>query len=243
MEEYKFTGWNIDITNLEITEDIELIAQFEVVKLKEYKVIFKNYDGSILYTDFVNYGQNAIYMGDIPQKDNDKDGNKYTFIGWDVEYNNVTSDLIVTAQFSENKLEYVVTFKNYDGSVLLTILVKHGDNAFYNLSNPIRENDSKYQYEFIGWDKDLNNIVTDTEFIAQYSKKEVEFNVYFLDFKDDIIVTQKVKYGNAANYNLEEPIKPADNIVQIYSFDKWDVDYSCVTEVLVVKPSYQDFYK
>ena len=60
-----------------------------------YIVTFKDWDGTVLKIEEVEQGQSATAPTD-PTREN------YTFIGWDKEFSNVQSDLIVTAQYTIN---------------------------------------------------------------------------------------------------------------------------------------------
>ena len=59
--------------------------------------------------------------------------------------------------------DHVVTFKDYDGSVIKVVLVRNWANA-QSPADPTRNG-----YKFTGWDKNLNNITEDMEVLAQYS--------------------------------------------------------------------------
>lgn len=151
-EGYNFTGWDKSFNN--ITANVTITAQYSI---KTYTVIFKDDDGSTLKTQTVNHGSNATAPSN-PSKDG------YTFTGWDKSFNNITSDLTVTAQYSINT--YTVTFKDWDGSTLKTQTVNYGSNATAP-SNPIRDG-----YEFIGWDKAFTNVTSNLTVTAQYTKIE-----------------------------------------------------------------------
>ena len=73
-----------------------------------YDVVFKNYDGSVLYQTKVNAGESAIYEGEDPSKPADVD-NYYEFEGWDKPFDNITSDLEVTAIYKSTS-----NFKDFD---------------------------------------------------------------------------------------------------------------------------------
>lgn len=87
---YTFTGWDKTFTN--VTSDLTVTAKYD---MNTYKVTFKDYDGTTLKTQTVNYGGNAT-----PPSDPVRDG--YTFTGWDTAFDNVISDLTVTAQYTQN---------------------------------------------------------------------------------------------------------------------------------------------
>lgn len=57
-------------------------------------VIFKDYDGTVIKTENINYGESAN-APDAPQRDG------YIFLNWDKTFDNVTSDLVVTAQYTK----------------------------------------------------------------------------------------------------------------------------------------------
>ena len=72
--------------------DAEIEAIFT---LKKYTVTFVDYNGTVLKTETVQHGS-----APVAPEDPEREG--YTFTGWDVEFDYVTSDLTVTAQYKEN---------------------------------------------------------------------------------------------------------------------------------------------
>ena len=89
---YTFAGW--DKAFNKITADLVVTATY---KINEYTVTFKDYDGTVLKTQKVESGKAATAPAD-PTREN------YKFAGWDKAFNNVTSDLVVTATYSTTKL-------------------------------------------------------------------------------------------------------------------------------------------
>lgn len=59
-----------------------------------YTVVFKDYDGTVIKTESINYGESAT-APDIPQRDG------YVFLNWDKTFENITSDLVVIAQYTK----------------------------------------------------------------------------------------------------------------------------------------------
>ena len=163
---YTFTSWDKSFDN--ITENLVVTAQYEINK---YTVTFKDYDGSVLKAqENVEYNTSATAPSN-PTRDG------YTFVGWDKSFDNVTEDLVVTAQYEINK--YTVIFKDYDGSVL-----KAQENVDYNTSATAPSNPTRDGYTFAGWDKSFDNVTEDLVVTAQYiltpgevEVKEVEGNV------------------------------------------------------------------
>ena len=131
--------------------------------LPVFTVTFKDWDGSVLNEQQVSYGQAASAPSD-PERTG------YTFTGWDVDFTNITCDLVVTAQYDINT--YTVTFKDWDGSVLDEQQVSYGQAA----SAP--NDPERTGYTFTGWDVDFTSITGDLVVTAQYS-----INRYTITYK------------------------------------------------------------
>ena len=146
---YTFTGWDSDYSN--VTNDLTVTALYNI---NSYTVNFVDYDGTALKTETVNYGGSATAPVNPTRTG-------YSFTGWDVDFSNVVSDMTVTATYSINS--YIVTFIDYDNTVLDTQVVNYGNPAIAPV-DPIRVG-----YSFSGWDKDFSNITADLTITAQYS--------------------------------------------------------------------------
>ena len=206
---YTFTGW--DKAFNKITADLVVTATY---KINEYTVTFKDYDGTVLKTQKVESGKAATAPADPTRT-------HYTFTGWDKAFDNVTSDLVVTATYKIN--EYTVTFKDYDGTVLKTQKVESGKAATAP-ANPTRTH-----YTFTGWDKSFNKITADLVVTATY--KINEYTVTFKDYNGTVLKTEKVESGKAAT-------APAEPTREHYKFAGWDKSFSNVTSDLVVTATY-----
>lgn len=90
-EGYTFVKWDKDFSN--ITEDIIVTAEYSI---NTYNVIFKDYDGTVLKTEEVEYGKSATAPKNPTRKG-------YTFTKWDKDFSNITSDLTVTAVYTKKQ--------------------------------------------------------------------------------------------------------------------------------------------
>ena len=135
-------------------EDYE--CDFVITVVKFYTITFKFKD-EVIKTEKVKEGESAT--APIVEKEG------YEITGWDKDYNNITSDLEINAEYVK---VYTVTFKFKD-EVIKTEKVREGESA----TAPIVE---KKEYKVTGWDKDYSNITND-----------LEVNAIFISLKDKIL--------------------------------------------------------
>lgn len=101
-----FTGWNTQADgngiafneNTIIDKNTTLYAQYAY---NPVSVVFKDEDGTIYQEGLVQYGKNAIAPND-PVKEG------FTFDGWDIDFTNVKTDLVVLAKWVTNDTDLPV---------------------------------------------------------------------------------------------------------------------------------------
>ena len=86
-EGYTFIGWDKDFST--VTDHMTITAQY---RINRYCVRFLDYDNTLLKTDSVVYQSAATAPAD-PYREG------YTFIGWDKDFNSITADLDIYAQY------------------------------------------------------------------------------------------------------------------------------------------------
>ena len=137
-----------------------------------YWVKFVCRDGELISCQYVDEGENAVAPIDFIC--GCEDGPEMLkFIGWDKEFNNITSNLVVTAIYEKR---FYVRFNDWDGSLLTWQYVAEG-GAATPPANPTREG-----YTFVGWDKDFSNVTEDMIVTAQY--EEIIVPIYSFNYKD-----------------------------------------------------------
>ena len=172
-----WSSCNVQFTNMTYTVTYELASV-------SYTVTFKDWDGTVLKTQTVASGGSASTPSN-PTRDG------YAFSGWDKDYNNVTSDLVVTAQYTKNVIVTVtqnaggyIVYNNtrYEGN--FTLEVAYGGDVDFE----IHANDGYYiriaDFVMDGFEPDVNetnkdyvytkrgytNIRSDEAFLAEYAR-------------------------------------------------------------------------
>ena len=122
-EGFRFDRWSDDVTDnprlLTVDDDLTLTAIFAA--LDKYTVTFVGMNGAVIGYDYVYEGQ-AATAPEVPEVEG------YTFVGWDQDFSNVTSDMTVTAQ-------YEMTVKMYS----LKLEVEGGSKLYFGRYNAFGE--------------------------------------------------------------------------------------------------------
>jgi len=212
VEGYTFSGWDKEFDN--VTSDLTVKALYDI---NIYTVTFLGFNDTELKVEYVEYGGSAT-----PPDEPEVEG--YTFIGWDKDFSNISSDLTVTALYKKNT--YTVTFLGFDGeTVLKSETVEYGEAA------TAPEAPAVEHYTFTGWDSnDYTYVSKDLTIHAVYEIDK--FNVIFVGFGGVTLKEEVVPYGGSAT----EPSVP---YVEGYDFKGWDTDFTNVQSDLIVTALYE----
>ena len=229
---YTFNGWTPSVSA--VTGNVTYSAVFTSI-INKYTVLYYDEDGSTLLGSVtVEHGKNAEYPNPLPAKAS-TDQYVYSFDKWvtatggttEAKLTNICENTSVYAKYSTNARTYVVTFCDYDGTILSQIDVAYG-NAATAPGDPEREG-----YRFDGWNKAYSNITGDLTVKATYVQ---QFTVEFLDYDNSVIDTQLVDYNGSAT----APENPTRNN---YRFTGWNTGFSNVVHDFTVKAEYIRQYK
>lgn len=228
---YKFTGWDKQY-NEPIYENTIFTATYKE-ETRKYVVTFKNYDGTTLRTDNVEYGSTAMYTSENPVKPSDDEHIEYTFSGWDknLDTTTITKDTVFTAQFSESQF-VIATFNNYDGSPLYRDKVKKGAVPTYGGRTPTRPYaGTDKAYRFLSWDRVLTSINSDTVYTAVFELLNY-YTVTFKNYDGTVLQTVKVLEGESATYTGDSPYRystTSGDYLTTYFFSGWSSSTDNVT--------------
>ncbi|MCL1858167.1 MAG: InlB B-repeat-containing protein [Oscillospiraceae bacterium] len=154
-----FDGWDIEWSGT-VTGD----ATYTALWRERYKftVTFVDGTGNTVDTQEVEEEGSAT-----APEDPEREG--YTFTGWDVDFDNITGDLIVTALWEKNKynVKFVDGYSDDGDDVIITDIIEYGDGATAP-PNPTRPG-----YTFDGWDSGFDNITEDLTVTAKWRQNAV----------------------------------------------------------------------
>lgn len=223
--EYEFAGWNKSLED--VRSSFSTTALF-VPSESQFEVTFCNYDEEVLYVDKVGYGGTATYVGATPTRPSEGQYG-YAFTGWSKPITNITEDTIVFARYSRYEITYDVSFKNYDGSLLQLSKVRYGKSVKYLGEDPVRPDDEKYTYTFVGWDRDIDCVTENLDVYPVWEKELRTFRTIFRNEDGSLLYEGATEYGKTAVYLGETPYKASD-LTTVYQFDGWDKPLENITE-------------
>src|SRR5690554_4741244 len=185
---HTFSGWYLDeslaqTTKLsdDITTSVTLYAKWEVIK---YSISFE-VDGELNEAQKTEYTIFDSVELLSPTRSN------YTFLGWfdsidDIEVITsipigTTGDLTFYAKWEANDVsnQHVISFNNYDGSLLAEVLVESGQVPVYSGQTPTKPASKTHTYVFIGWDMTLVAATQDADYVAVFDAVEINLDTIF----------------------------------------------------------------
>lgn len=115
---------------------------------------------------------------------------------------------------------FIITFKDYDGSVLQTESIKEGETPTYNESEPTRDNDEDYSYTFNGWIPTLGKVTANTTYTATYLKTELPYTIT-IDLNGGSSLETKLQFKTD---KVTKDILPFDLVMEDYLFKGYELN-------------------
>lgn len=197
-----------------ITSDMTVYGKW---KVEQFTVTFVDSDGNVISEQTVDYGDSAVppAADEIP----DKDG--YSFSGWSGSYDNVTSDLVLTAEYE--KIPYIgkVSFLVNGESVLTVEDVAEGERLarYFDQANAAVQLPDYVAFDSV-WQDDSGNTVTSD---AVFGDKDLVLNAV-LSLSNSLVVEKYDGYtagtttGNASNADFDYTLVYNENIFAVLGY-------------------------
>lgn len=224
---YTFKEWDTAIVDensqpITVTGDKDFTALFTET-LNKYTVTWKDWNGTVLKSEQVEYDTLPEYTGETPTRAEDVQY-IYTFKQWTPEIEKVTGDVTYTAVYSQTVRQYTVTWKNWDGSVLKTEKYDYGQTPDYGTEStaPTKASTDEFEYTFSGWAPEIVSVTGDAEYTAQFTEATRVYTITYLNYDGSTLATAEVKYGDpiTSGYTGATPVKPSDE-AHNYTFSGW----------------------
>lgn len=205
---------------IEGTTNLIAIDKIEAPKPK-YTVNFYDWDGTIISTQTVTQGDDAVVPTNPTRKG-------YNFVGWDKSVANIKENTDFYADFE--KQQFTVVFVDWKNESVKVQKFAYGDV----LTPP--EAEEVEGKTFDGWDEiRKGNTIVKSDMVVRAEYETNTYTVKFYDFDGNVISTQQVEYGKSP----EVPDTVKDSL-DGKKFAGWfnPEDYSEVKTDVAVYPTY-----
>jgi hypothetical protein len=271
------TGANVDQSVLTGTVSVPTIGQYELYKYQEtwsdltivprdgiipqYKVTFRNYDGTELDVQYIDqYGsavdpitreEDAIA---IPTKESSIQYS-YSYSGWDKEFTNIVMDIEVYATYEESLREYTIKYVSM-GVPVKTATGLYGENIVYDGDMPTyTAAEPTAFYLFNRWDKsgfltgdfDENGVKTVTAIFDKFDKGVTYFSDKRLMNLSPVEIYATIRLSELGKFNIGSNEGQTDEDYDGFIINKDgytitvgnDIDYDDIeSELLISKETY-----
>ena len=244
---YTFTGWSTTpngsveyrpgdtVRNL-TEENGRTITLYAVWTPIKYRITFKNYDGTVLATQMVDYDSVPVYGGVSPEKPVTAES-VFTFAGWSPELAVVKGEAEYTAQFTATPRPYLIRFVNEDNTELYRAQVPYGTVPEYKGETPTKASTQQYSYLHDGWTTELVPVTGSAVYKAKFKPVVNRYTAKFLNGNGTVIWETTLDYGSELVYGGETPTKEKD--VQFeYTFSGWNKVLSPVVADVTYEPRF-----
>lgn len=149
--------------------------------------------------------------------------------------NSLTESILLNFIDESVWLEYLVIFRDADGTILQSTTYHYGDTV-QEPDAPTKESDAYGTYTFAGWDKEVVVCTGDAIYTATYSLEPANYTVIFKNWDGAVLDTQTVTCFE----DVSAPTAQRDPDAQYhYTFVAWDKDFSEVMADLTVTAQYR----
>ncbi len=211
-----FVGWEDESGNMTdvyaVRTDKVLTA---VIKNVKHRVTFIDGNGT-KYVTYAEHGKDIV-VPEIPSIAG------YAFKKYNIPFDKAYNDMVILLEYTPKKVK--VTYADENGRTIFETEIDYGSNA------SAVEMPEKDGYEFVGFDKTLSCIKSDTVFTAVY--KSASYDVVFFDFYGNIIQVSEVERGKGA-------VAPTLSSDGINVFKGWKQDFTNISGYLEVYPVTED---
>ncbi len=122
---------------------------------------------------------------------------------------------------SVKPVEYTITWKNYDGSILKTDIVESGTKPEYYGPTPTRESNQLYKYTYAGWVPKIVPATSDTFYTAYYNTTVKQYEVTWRNYDGSLLGVEKCDYGRTPAYKGTTPTKVSTDPAIQFEFLDW----------------------
>lgn len=211
---YEFVPWAV----ADVVKDSVYTAAY-LPTVRQYAIAFVDEDGETVLGESKLYDYGTVVDDiDVPTV---SDQVNRRFVGWDPGLATVAKDETYKAVYTDKS---VVTWKDYDGSVLKMTFHDDGDTPVFDEGGevPARMATAQYTYSFKEWSSAVVDVFGDATYTATYDSVAVEYEISFVD-EDGNPLASPSSYEYGAQVSTFAPTPIMESTAEYtYTFVGWD---------------------
>ncbi|MCH5184382.1 MAG: hypothetical protein J1E00_09430, partial [Oscillospiraceae bacterium] len=213
---YTFANWDKDPD--EVKGDTQYMAVYTPTPVQHTATWID--EGDNVHTEhFYNaeYPNSSLYTGAPKRADTAEWEYKRT---WKREVL-ANGDITYTAEYSQTKQKYTITWLDDDGSSLGTTEVEYGTIPTH--AEPTKAADAQYTYTFAGWKEEPVAVTGPATYTATYTKEVRTYTITWLNDDGKPITITQVAYGEKPVFpeKFGTPVSTKGTIHYKYTFTGW----------------------
>ncbi|MCQ2346073.1 MAG: InlB B-repeat-containing protein [Paludibacteraceae bacterium] len=213
---YTFSGWYPAVT--EAAANTVYTAVFDTV-VNRYPVSFYDFDGSLIRTDSLPYGQYPEFGSPLPSRPATPEYT-YLFQSWVPALAPVTSEASYQASYAASLNSYTVLFLDADGSPLRSVDCFYGELPVFEGLQPAHPASDSCRYIFRGWSPDLQSVTEDAVYTAVFDTIVNRYPVAFYHFDGSLLFCDSLPYGQMPAFADSVPVM-SESPEFVYTFRGW----------------------
>jgi len=241
---FDFLQWDEVITI--VTRDVTYQALY-TSNAPAYQIVWVDENGNQLHEETHYLDDTPIYPDSDPVKA-DTVQYTYAFAGWkvmgggDTLYSSnalpaVTGSVTYQAQFSSALRTYPVTWRNENGTTLMTEQVAYGTVPSYSGATPTKDETDEFTFSFSGWDTEPVAVTGAATYTATYTGAKRSYTVTWQNENGTELAVDTVEYGQMPVYTGATPTKAGTGHYS-YVHSGWTPELHPVTRDVTYKATY-----
>jgi uncharacterized protein YjdB len=215
---YRFAGWSPEVFDV-VAGD----ADYEATWVAEAYEVTYEVDGTRVWDPETHLCGETVSVREKYVKEG------FEVSGWTADgIEAIDGSFVMPArdvkfEAESSPVEYTVTWKDWDGTVLTESRARHGETPAFPGDLPSRDG-----YAFAGWSPEPAACYGDVEYTAVYERIENQFSVIWKDWDGTVLHTMTVRYGVMPAYPFKNPTRASDGVYD-YTFKGWRPAVSAAT--------------
>ena len=204
-----------------------------------HSVTFQTENGKVLKRFIVEDGSNFrdLDLTHITPVMDKTEQYEYVFTSWDTDFDTISAinrDYTITAKYDWQLRKFTVRFRDASNNVIKEDSVHYGESATPPTA-PEKSSTTAYDYEFIGWSENYNEVTHDMDLTPIYNS--IRYYMITLVNEGQVIGKLRLREGSSFSTDIIPTREPTNE--NTYIFICWDKAIDTVTSDVTLNARFE----